>query len=88
MAENKRTLFLCDRSELRVTGVKEVESFDENGALLLTENGELSVDGQNIHISNLDTDSGEVCITGRIDGLNYADDAAEKHRGLFGKLFG
>ena len=35
MAENKRTLFLCDRSELRVTGVKEVESFDENGALIM-----------------------------------------------------
>ncbi|MBO5204271.1 MAG: sporulation protein YabP [Clostridia bacterium] len=88
MADNKRILWLCDRSELKITGVGEVVSFDENGAVLLTECGELSIDGQNIHISNLDTESGEVHITGRIDAIVYADDAADKKRGLLGKLFG
>ncbi len=88
MAERTRMLCLTDRSELRVTGVEEVVSFDENGAELKCENGRLFVDGENIRISNLNTDSGEVNITGKINAMSYADDSEKKRRGAIGKLFG
>ncbi len=88
MAEAKRTLFLDDRKLLRLCGVKEVVSFDESGAIVITENGELSVEGVGIKISNLDTDSGEVEITGRIDAMIYSADNADKKKGLRSRLFG
>jgi sporulation protein YabP len=81
-------LCLTDRCELKITGVKEVVSFDEGGAQLVTENGELFVDGEGIRISNLDTDSGEVFITGKIDSMSYAETKQSKRSGVFGRLFG
>ena len=88
MTTNGRVLTLFDRKELDVTGVKEVVSFDESGALLITEIGELEICGTQIHISNLDTSEGCVHITGKIDSMVYADDVSSKRKGFFGKLFG
>ncbi len=88
MAEKTRTLCLTDRSDLRITGVEEVVSFDENGAELKCENGRLFVEGEEIRISNLNTDSGEVNITGRINAMSYADETDKKRRGMMGRLFG
>ena len=88
MAENRRTLCLVDRKELGVEGVKEVVSFDDNGAVILTDDGELSIEGENIRISNLDTSCGNVRITGRIDAIIYTVESAEKKKGIKARLFG
>ena len=91
MAEIKkeeRGLQLNDRKELEVKGVKEIVSFDENGAELLTENGDLTVEGTGIRIAELDVDRGRVRITGRIDLLCYSAEPTEKKKGLRAKLFG
>ena len=88
MADMRRVLCLMDRSELKITGVEDVISFDENGAELLCENGRLFVDGEGIRISNLDTDTKEVNITGKINAITYADDVSKKRRGVVGRLFG
>ena len=88
MAEKDRVLCLTDRSRLRITGVEEVISFDEHGAQLKCEDGRLFVDGEDIRISNLDTASGEVNITGKINAISFADDAARTRRGVMGRLFG
>ena len=88
MSDTRRILCLTDRCELKVTGVKEVVSFDENGAQLITENGELYVDGEGIRISNLNSDSQEVFITGRIDAMSYAEINQSKRHGIRARLFG
>ena len=68
--------------------MKEVISFDDGGAVVLTENGELSVEGEGIRISNLDKDSGEIEITGKIDAMIYSADSSDKKKGLRSRLFG
>lgn len=88
MLENKRALTLTDRKELNIEGVKEVVSFDETGASLITEDGELEITGADIRILDLDASSGKILITGRIDSLVYVADNSEKRRGLLGRLFG
>ena len=84
--ENKRVLCLNSRKELSVSGVKEVVSFDENGAELLTEDGTLCIDGEGVRISNLDTSSGQVFLNGRIDAMTYVDDWSQRKKGLFGRV--
>ena len=80
MAEGGRILCLKDRKQLEVTGVREVISFDEGGPVILTEDGELCVEGSAIKISNLDTDNGRVSVSGVIDALIYSPDRTEKKR--------
>ena len=88
MVEKGRALTLTDRKELRVTGVKEVVSFDETGAELETADGRLFVEGEGIRLGALDGEGGDVLITGRVCSLMYKEDIAEKRRGVLGRLFG
>ena len=94
MAENKNgqgTVILEARKRLVLSGVKEVVSFDDTGAVLLTDCGELCVEGSGIRLSELTgigEGNGEVSITGKIDALFYRADAAEKKRGIRARLLG
>ena len=76
------------RRLLDITGVKQVESFDNEEFLLETVMGFLSVRGQNLQMKNLDVDKGIVSIKGKIFEISYLDDhGGEKAKGLFSKLF-
>ncbi|MBU9710172.1 sporulation protein YabP [Evansella tamaricis] len=76
------------RKVLEITGVKQVESFDNEEFLLETVMGFLSIRGQHLQMKNLDVDQGNVSIQGRIDDLVYLDQHHnDKSKGLFGKLF-
>ncbi len=88
MAEKGCVLCLTDRSELKITGVEEVVSFDENGAEVRCENGRLFVDGEGIRIKDLDANSKEVYITGKINAMSYAEEKEKKRRGVMGRLLG
>jgi sporulation protein YabP len=77
-------IFLNMRKELKIRGVKEVESFDETGAVLQTECGELSVEGQDIRVNVLDVEKGEIVLCGRIDGIFYSlERTGEKRHPFF-----
>ncbi|QGQ43939.1 sporulation protein YabP [Metabacillus sediminilitoris] len=77
------------RKFLEITGVKQVESFDNEEFLLDTVMGALAIRGQNLQMKNLDVDKGVVSIKGsRIFDLIYLDEQhGEKAKGLFSKLF-
>jgi sporulation protein YabP len=76
------------RRLLDITGVKQVESFDNEEFLLETSMGFLSIRGQNLQMKNLDVDKGIVSIKGKIFDLVYLDEqSGEKAKGFFGKLF-
>ncbi len=77
------------RKLLEITGVKQVESFDNEEFLLETSMGFLAIKGQNLQMKNLDVDKGIVSIKGsRIFELVYIDEHhGEKAKGFFSKLF-
>ncbi|PLS15129.1 sporulation protein YabP [Bacillus sp. M6-12] len=76
------------RRLLDITGVKQVESFDNEEFLLETTMGFLSIKGQNLQMKNLDVDKGIVSIKGKVYDLIYLDEhSGEKAKGFFGKLF-
>lgn len=72
------TLCLENRSQLKLTGIEDVISFDENGLLLQTSLGTLTVDGSDIHIVLLSVEKGELAIEGHICGLYYVDRTTKK----------
>nr|WP_263323931.1 sporulation protein YabP [Neobacillus sp. Marseille-Q6967] len=76
------------RKLLDITGVKQVESFDNEEFLLETVMGFLAIKGQNLQMKNLDVEKGIVSIKGKIFDLVYLDEQhGEKTKGFFSKLF-
>lgn len=84
----EQDIVMRSRRLLDITGVKQVESFDNEEFLLETVLGFLSVRGQNLQMKNLDVEKGVVSIKGKIMEIIYLDDQhAEKAKGFFSKLF-
>lgn len=82
--ENRHSVFLEARKKLRVEGVAEVESFDDVCILLRTSCGELTIDGSEMKISSLDTQTGSVCVSGNVSGIQYSDSRPRRRKRLFG----
>ena len=66
------------RSSLSVSGVEEVESFDETIIVMNTVKGTLVVRGDGLHIEKLSLDGGDLKVEGMVDSLTYEDDGREK----------
>ena len=79
-------LILEGREQLSVSGVEEVESFDENQIVMYTTKGTLVVRGENLHIEKLSLDGGDLKVEGDIDALTY-EDGPRENGGLFSRLF-
>ena len=80
-------LILEDREHLTVSGVEEVESFDENTILLTTAQGTLEIQGEGLHIEKLSLDGGDLKVEGRVDALVYGEERRARG-GLFSRLLG
>lgn len=79
-------VILENRTSLSVSGVEEVESFDENAIVMYTAKGTLVVRGENLHIEKLSLDGGDLKVEGDIDALSYEDEGRERG-GFFSRLF-
>ena len=80
-------VMLEGRERLSVSGVEEVESFDEESVVMETSQGTLIVSGQGLHIEQLSLDGGELRVEGTIDALSYEDGRRERG-GFFSRLLG
>ena len=80
-------LELEGRERLTVSGVEDVERFDELSVVMRTVAGVLVVSGEDLHIGKLSLDGGELLVEGRIDGLNY-EDAPQRKESFFSRLLG
>lgn len=81
------SLQLDNRERLSLTGVEDVESFDEESMVISTAQGVLLLGGSGLHIQKYNVDSGELVIEGNVDEMVY-DNAPAGKKGLFGRLFG
>lgn len=66
-------IILNQRKSSSVTGVLDVLSFDLNEVLLETEQGLLTVKGNDLHVNRLSVEKGEVDLSGNIDSISYSD---------------
>ena len=78
---------LDGRERLTVSGVEDVERFDENMIVMSTSAGTLVVSGENLHIGKLSLDGGELHVDGQIDALQYEEQGSGRG-GLLSRLFG
>ncbi|MDE6220542.1 MAG: sporulation protein YabP [Lachnospiraceae bacterium] len=86
----KHRFSMEQRRECKITGVVEVQSFDENNILMETVDGMLAIKGTNLHVGRLNLEKGEADVDGKVDSLAYFDKntLAKKGEGLLTRLFG
>lgn len=80
-------LELDGREHLTVSGVEDVDRFDESEIVMTTSAGTLIVQGESLHIGKLSLDGGELHVDGRIDSVSYEDFGGGRG-GLLSRLFG
>jgi sporulation protein YabP len=83
----RHNAILEDRARLMLTGVTDVESFDEKLVELYTQLGELTIRGKDLHVSEMSLESGELSVEGEIQALIYGEKDRTKKLGVIGKLF-
>lgn len=74
-----------ERRRLSVSGVEDVERFDENTIVLSTTQGAMTVTGENLHIEKLSLDGGDLKVEGVIESLVYEEDRGSPG-GFFARL--
>ena len=81
--KNQRTVhnvIMENRKSLTISGVTDVDSFDERCISLYTQMGELVIRGRELHINSMSVD-------GDIWALNYGDKDKRGTVSMLGKLF-
>jgi sporulation protein YabP len=83
-----QNLILENREKLSVSGVLDVESFNDEAVVIETELGLLIVRGEDLHINKLNLDNSELNIEGDIVSCEYSDKEGSKSKGgFFSKMF-
>ena len=85
MVQEEHSLRLVGRAELTITGVTEVSRFEEDGVLLQTDLGELTVQGEQLQLKELSLEGGRVAVSGSISALVYG---RQQSGGWLHRLFG
>ena len=84
-------LIITNRENLKVNGVLEVNSFDENEIVATTKLGTLIIKGEALHIIQLSLEEGKMILEGIIHSLNYSEDKKGKmkarSKGIMDRLF-
>ena len=75
-----------ERKSLTVSGVEDVERFDENTIVLSTTKGVMVVTGENLHIEKLSLDGGDLKVEGDVDAVTYEDDGGGGRGGFLSRL--
>ena len=84
---NVHNVILEGRKNLTISGVTDVDSFDERCISLYTQLGELVIKGRELHINSMSVETGDMTIEGDIWALNYGDKDKKSTATFLGKLF-
>jgi len=76
-----------NRKTLSITGITDIDSFDEREIVLYTQTGELTITGRELHINAISIETGNMSVEGDIWSLQYGDKDKQSPVSVLGKLF-
>ena len=86
--EKPFSLTIDRRAKATLTGVTDVESFDESTVILHTHGGRLTLTGSGLHVSSLQLEDGKLLLDGTIDAAIYDGPGARGKGGFFRRALG
>lgn len=81
------TVELVNRETASFTGVTDVEAFNEDEVVLVTELGLVLLAGEGLHIVKLNLDEGVLVAEGHILAMEYVQENKPVKKGLLSGLF-
>ena len=88
MQSNEKTLHsltLQAQKRLTVSGVTDVDAFNETEIRAVTDSSSLLIKGEDLHIESLDLSLGELVVTGVVYALVYS--SAARQKGVLKRIF-
>lgn len=84
-----QNIILENREKLNISGVIDVESFNDESVIVDTELGMLIIRGYDLHINKLNIDNSELGIEGEIVSCEYSDKEGSRGKGggFFARMF-
>ena len=76
--QTNQSVLIKDKSTIEIDSVSAVRAFDEDGVLLETSLGLISVEGRELKIENFEKATSEILITGNIHGVFYLENKEKK----------
>lgn len=86
--ETNQNVILKNRSKLEISGIKKIESLNDEQFLIDTKLGLLLIKGENLEMQQLDIDKGNLWISGTVNLIEYIEETKKKEKtNFFGKVF-
>ena len=82
---SQHDICIYSRKRAEMSGILEVESFQDTAIDLLCDFGSLSVEGEALKIDSFSVETGRITISGTITGLYYYEKAKPGKGGLFAR---
>jgi len=73
MLQKPHSVILEGRNKLSVSGVEDVERFDDSEISMTTVCGDLIVRGEGLHIEKLSLDTGDIVVEGQVTYMGYEE---------------
>ena len=71
--ETQHTITLTNRANLSVTGINDVDAFNEQEIVAVCDTGERVIKGELLHIEELSIETGLLTVSGKISSLSYSE---------------
>lgn len=71
--DTQHTVNLINRESLSVSGVTDVDEFNEQEIIAVCGSDELRIKGELLHIEELSSDTGQLVVSGRVISLMYSE---------------
>ena len=84
--QKEHAVNMLNRAQLSLTGVVDVNGFDETLIVLATAQGPLAIRGEALHIDRIDLSAGQLEVRGKVRELSYEEPSPEG--GFWSRLFG
>ncbi len=89
MQENAiHNVIMESRKKISVSGVEDMECFDDGKVIVYTSMGIMEITGKNFHMNRLSLDTGEIVVEGDIDGVVYEREKGVEKKSFLAKLLG
>lgn len=89
--QERHKLVVDNREKVEISGVLNVDSFDDQEIILETEQGLLAMRGEELHIKHLNLEQGELIIEGFLLEFAYSEERSsrlkDRGRSFFERLF-
>lgn len=84
---NNHLINIVDRKNIVLTGIKKINTFDEQEFFIDSIMGKIIIKGEKLELVKMDTFQGNLSIKGKIIAINYLEDKREKADSIISRLF-